>query len=89
MNIESFNRREKARVQEVASMTYQSANLIGLSVARLMNEKATFPTLQEAFPSLFDELVVDTTPKQQDWMLMKDRLTQYTAAHNNKIGGRK
>lgn len=87
--IDSFNRREKARVQEMASMNYQLGNLVGMSVARLFDEKAKYPTLFEAFPTLFDDLEIDTTPRQQDWRIMKDRLQQYATAHNTKIGGKK
>lgn len=84
--IDAYNNNEKNRVKEAASLNYHLANLIGVSVGRLMDKKAEYPTLQGAYPGLFDDLKVE--PVQQDWEVAKARLMKYTDAHNRKRGGK-
>ena len=85
--IDAYNNNETNRVKESASLNYNLANLIGFSVARLMDKKAKYPTLQDAYPGLFDDLKVeDKQPVQQDWENAKPRMMKYTEAHNKKRG---
>ena len=84
--IAAYNNNEKNRVREAASLNYHLANLIGISVARLMDKKAEYPTLQVAYPGLFDDLEVED--KQQNWEVAKARLMKYAEVHNKKRGGK-
>jgi hypothetical protein len=84
MSIEAFNENERLRIREVASSNHQLANLIGLSVARIMNKDAEYPSLKEAFPNIFDDLIEKIEPVQQDWQVAKARLLQYAEANNKK-----
>ena len=84
--IEAYKANEKLRVREVAVFNHSLANLIGLSVARLMNDKAKYPTLREAYPLIFADLE-DEKPAHQDWKVAKERLLQYAEANNKKMRG--
>jgi len=81
--INAHNKNKKEEMQETATMNYQLANLIGISVGRLMDKKAKMPPLEEAYPSLFDSKK-DEEPKQQDWRVFKARMMQYATSHNQK-----
>ena len=65
-------------------LQYKLADLIGASVARVISNKAKFPSLYEAYPGAFDEEREAESKRQQDWRITKERLLQYTAAHNIK-----
>lgn len=84
--IDAYNISEKRKMQENAAMIHQLANLIGISVSRLVDNSAKYPTLYEAYPQLFD---IPEPPKieQQDWKIAKERLLRYAGAHNKKVGG--
>lgn len=82
--INVYNKKQKQDLQREASMDYQLANLIGMSVGRLMDKKAKMPPLEEAYSSLFDRKDEDGKPKQQDWRIFKARMMQYANSHNAK-----
>lgn len=83
--IEAYNENERNRTREVASFNYSLANLIGLSVARLMDDKAKFPSLQEAFPEMFDDIKYEEKQlTQQDPDIMKARFMEFAESHNKK-----
>lgn len=84
LTIKAFNDSTVNKLKEKAIMDYQLANMIGLSVARLMDKNAKYPKIEELYPSLFE--VENTQPKQIDWRIAKERLMKYTDAHNRKRG---
>lgn len=84
MVMDAFNKAEMRRMKEEAINTYQLADLIGISVSRLMNEKATYPAIHEVYPNLFD--APEPKEQQQDWRIMKERLMGFANAHNKKRG---
>lgn len=85
--ISAYREGENMRIRETATFNYSLANLIGLSVARLMDEKAEYPSLKKAYPTLFDDIIEDDRPVQQDWEIAKARLMQYAEANNKKERG--
>ena len=84
--IDAYKENERLRIREKAGFEYQLANLIGLSVARIMSEDAKFPSLKEAFPTIFVDLE-DEEPIVQDWKIAKARLMQYAESNNKKKRG--
>ena len=52
-------------------------------MARLINDEAEYPSLKEAYPGIFSDIVEE--PVQQDWRLAKARLLQYAEANNKKV----
>ena len=43
------------RLKAEAQLNYSLANLIGMSVGRLMSQDVEFPTLAQAYPTLFEK----------------------------------
>ena len=66
--IESYNRRVRIEAQERASFDYIQANLIVKGVGIVLSGKGTMPTIQEAYPKVFDDLV-----ERQERELQKQR----------------
>lgn len=52
---ESYTAREKAKMQEKAFFDYQLANMIGTSVARLFSNDVQYPSIDEAYPGIFND----------------------------------
>ena len=82
--IDAHQANTKMHIREQASLHHRLADLIGISASRLMNDKAEFPSLEEAYPGLFSDAIEE--PVQQDWRLAKARLLQYAEANNKKRG---
>ena len=53
--VASKRRTQKMEMQQRAAMDYTLAGLIGRSVSRIYSSSATMPTIEEAYPFLFDE----------------------------------
>lgn len=73
----------RLRVREVASFNHSLGNLIGLSVARLMDKKTKYPTLKEAFSDIFSDLE-DNKPNVENEEVTKARLLKYAESNNRK-----
>lgn len=71
--LESWGRRETARIRERAVMDYRLAALISSACFGKM------PRPHEAYPGIFEP-----PDEIQDWRIMKERLSRYAAAHNRK-----
>jgi len=84
--IDAYKENDRLRIREIASFNYQQANLIGMSVARIMSDKAKFPSLKEAFPNIFNDLE-DKVEPVQDWQIAKARLMEYAESNNKKKRG--
>ncbi len=56
--------------KSLAWIAYNGAALVGIAV----NDPKRFPTIEEAFPSLFEK------KEQQDWWIMKQRVEEYAKA---------
>lgn len=48
--VESYKQQQQSKMEEQAYFDWQLANLIGVSVARLLSKEAKFPKLEEAYP---------------------------------------
>lgn len=77
---------EKEQLIVQASLTHKLADLIGISVGRLMDKNATYPTFEQVFPN-FSETEQKT--EDESWKLYKQRMMVYTANHNAKGGHKK
>ena len=61
--------------QTLAWVIYNGAALTGLAV----NDPSKFPSLENAFPTLFEE------DGQQDWRITKARMEGFAQANNEKL----
>lgn len=79
----------RKREQRRASYDYVLADLIGRSMARVHNSKNTYPTLAQAYPTLFDIEEEQEKQQTQKDSLSAIRFRQFANAHNNKMKGGK
>lgn len=85
--IESNNRIKKVEAQERASYDYIQAQLIVKGVSIVLGDKKQFPTLQEVYPGLFDDLQKAEEDKiqQQKIELSALRFKQFAQSYNNNF----
>ena len=84
--VDSKIRVRKLETQERATFDYIQANLIIKGVARVLGDKANFPTLEEAYSGVFDDLAEERKAKveEQKTNLSALRFKQFANFHNNK-----
>ena len=85
--VKSRNRVIKAEAKEKAAFNYILANLIGVNVIRSMNSTVELPTLQEAYPFLFEE---ETAKAEADKQAKIDELSTlrfklFAKSYNDKF----
>ena len=85
-SVRSKQRIEKHKAQEKATFDYILANMIGFSAARIIDSKVKMPSIEEFYPSLFDEEKKQKQEKinQQKMELSALRFKQFANFHNNK-----
>ncbi|WP_040195054.1 hypothetical protein [Clostridium culturomicium] len=82
--LKAYNDEKLERTREQASLTYRLADLIGASVARLLDSNSEYPSIDKAFPGLFDD-VVKEQKKEKDWSVDVARFMNFAMAHNKKF----
>lgn len=85
--IESYNRRTRIETQEKATFDYIQANMIIKGVSIVLSGKGSMPTIQEAYPGIFDNLV---EKQEQELQKQRDQLSvlrfkQFAQSYNNKF----
>lgn len=85
--IDSYNRRVRVETQERASFDYIQANLIVKGVGIVLSGKGTMPTIQEAYPKVFDDLIQKQEEELQEKIdqLSIIRLKQFAQSYNSKF----
>lgn len=73
-SIKAHKENDRLRVREIAGFNYGLANLIGLSVARIMDDKAEFPSLKKAYPNIFSDLKEES--EVEPWKVTKAKMLQ-------------
>lgn len=69
--VESYNKLKDNQMQEKAYFDYQLANLIGMSVARLLSKGAKYPTFEKAYPFVNKDNDKET---DESWEMEKQHL---------------
>jgi hypothetical protein len=83
----SRNRVQRIQAQERASYDYIHANLIIKGISKILGDKSgEFPTIQEVYPQLFDDVIEEQKAKIQE---QKDNLSalrfkQFANFHNTR-----
>ena len=85
--VESYNRRSKIEAQERASFDFIQANLIVKGVSIVLSGKGTMPTIQEAYPGIFDSVIASSNEELQ---AKKDELSalrfkQFAQSYNKNF----
>lgn len=85
--IESNNRIVKLQAQEKASYDYIQASLIIKGISICLGDKSNYPTLQEAYPGLFEEIAQEQEEKiqQQKMEVSALRFKQFAQTYNKKF----
>ena len=86
-HIESRNRLIKIEAQEKASYDYTLANLIVRGVSITVGSKINYPTIQEAYPGLFEDVVKEQEQKiqQRKIELSTLRFQQFAQSYNDRF----
>lgn len=83
--LESRKRVMKAESQERASFDYILADLIGKSVARIYGSSNKLPTIEEAYPTLFDTEELKEQRQEQIDNLSAARFRQFADRFNQRF----
>lgn len=84
---ESKNRIRKIEAQERASFDYIQASLIVKGVSITLGSKDNFPTLEEAYPNLFDDMAKEKelAIQEQKTNLSTLRFKQFAQSYNSRF----
>ena len=84
--IQAQDRISKVRNQERASYDYILANLIVRGVGITLGSKDHFPTIEDAYPSLFEEIREEQKQKieSKKMELSALRFKQFAQSYNNR-----
>lgn len=85
--IKSRNRVRKTETQEKASYDYTLATLIVKGISITLGSKEPFPTIQEAYPGIFDEVIKRQEEKiqQRKNELSALRFKLFAQSYNDKF----
>ena len=77
----------KTQSQEKATYDYILANLITKGVARVLGDKSSYPSIEEAYPGLFDEMIEERKAKAQEHKMNLSalRFKQFANSYNNNL----
>lgn len=81
--VEAYNKQQENQLQEKAYFDYQLANLIGMSVARLLSKEAKYPTFEKAYPFIKGE----QQEVDEEWQMevQRNKLFEWAEQMNNKF----
>lgn len=81
------------RLKSKAQFDYVLANLIGVSVSRVVSSEAEFPSIEKVYPHLFEEEMAEAKKKQieEDTIITnsKNRFLEFALKHNARMKAQK
>lgn len=86
--IDSKKRIIKQQAQEKATYDYILGELIGRSIARIYSDKANYPEIYDAYPSLFDKETMEEAKKQEQMKLSAERMKQFAESFNKRFNNK-
>lgn len=75
------------RLRSKAQFDYMLADLIGVSSARMMSSEVKFPTLEEAYPGLFEKKPEEIKELEEEQLRIQNstnRFLEFAMKHNAK-----
>lgn len=82
--IESKKRMDKLQAQEKAYYDYTLADLIGRSISRLYTASAKMPSIEEAYPTLFNAVEIANRQQAKKDELSAIRFKQFATSYNKR-----
>lgn len=76
------------RMRSQAQFDYCLADLIGISVARVMSDDVEYPPIEKIYPTLFDDVIQEQKRQQEEELRMVDstnRFMEFALKHNARI----
>ena len=89
--VKAHNQKQMNKMQEQAYFDYQLANLIGMSVARLLSKDAKFPKFEDVYPFINNNQETNSvgedgmTIEERQAELNRIRLMEWASQMNNKF----
>jgi hypothetical protein len=83
--VASRQRMETYRAKEKATFDYILASLIGRAFAASMDNKTTYPEIQDVYPSLFDRTEKEIQKKELSNQLSALRFKQFANSYNKRF----
>ena len=81
--IKSANRVRKLQAQEKATYDYILANLITKGVSKVLGDKSSYPSIEEAYPGVFDDVIAKA--EEQKMNLSALRFKQFAQSYNSNF----
>ena len=85
--VERFCEGAMWRLKSQAQFDYMLADLIGVSSARMMSNEVKFPTLEEAYPGLFERKPDEVKALEEEELRIQNstnRFLEFAMKHNAK-----
>lgn len=88
--VNSKIRVRKLQTQEKATHDYILAQLITKGVSKVLGDKSNYPSIEEAYPGVFDDVIAEKKAKaeEQRMNLSALRFKQFAQSYNSKFKNR-
>ena len=88
--VASAVRLERQRAQQQATYDYILANLITKGVGKVLGDKSAYPSLEEAYPGVFDDIAQEQQAKleEQKMNLSALRFKQFAQSYNERFNNK-
>ena len=85
--VNSAIRVRKLKNQEKATYDYILANLIAKGVSKVLGDKGSYPSVEEAYPGVFDDVIAERKAKieEQKMNLSALRFKQFAQSYNSNF----
>lgn len=83
--IEAYNKQQQNELQEKAYFDYQLANLIGVSVSRLLSKDAKYPSFEKAYPFINQSAQAKEDNEEWEMEVQHHRLREWAEQMNKKF----
>jgi hypothetical protein len=75
------------RMKSQAQFDYSLANLIGVSVARIMSKEVEFPPIEQVYPELFEAVAEEQKQEEIATQNSINHFMEFAMKHNAKMRG--
>ena len=85
--VDSKVRIRRLEAQEKATYDYILAQLITKGVSKVLGDKSNYPSIEEAYPGVFDDVIEERKAKveEQRMNLSALRFKQFAQSYNNSL----
>lgn len=87
--VESYNKQQQNKLQEKAYFDYQLANLIGVSVSRLLSKNAKYPAFEKVYPFITQSTQAKDINEEWEMEVQRNRLCEWAEQMNKKFNKNK